>query len=576
MTSAPSLLAVRVYCAAIQVSQSPRVKDLDETYETHFVEMSARDKTAHIIRLQPFAPSNYSPTTNDAIMSDIDNEMNQLDFSDLSQQPPLQGLIQENQQQQQQQQALVGQNQGIGQTREEWLGATDTQSSSSSTSSSATNSNSANAASSTSSVGTATTSLMYASFKGNWSLVEKILDSKTVNVNAIDDKGRTALALAVAGGHVEIATLLLDKGGADINEKNNYGWTPLMVASGMGNLDMVNLLLKYGEINVNAKKADGATALHVAVGKDLLDIVKVLLETGNAHINALNNEGSTPLHCVVSDGSTLQQRPGRFDNFVAQRNLMFQFLLQHGANPFWKNRESMNAMEEYFAIENYHGNMPPKWSEFCVRETLDWMDLQEDGKDLKESLAKQPILPDSLLEEKLAVQSLEKLSDCFTPQLQNKEQIIQDQLQQQLMSEKHRFFSMSGAFIAFLLIVIAAMKLTHNNIKRNKGRRSPHDKKRQQQQQQQQQARMMIRREGSSLLNMGNKQVDYQQDDDSETTSSMSSSDFSCVSVGESAPPSSSYSPYASSRGRRQLVKPTTMPPARPVIIMLEDGYDYE
>ena len=76
----------------------------------------------------------------------------------------------------------------------------------------------------------ATMSLLHASFKGDAVLVEKILsDNKTIDVNAVDEKGRTALALAVASGHVDVATLLLEKGNADVNEKNKYGWTPLMV-----------------------------------------------------------------------------------------------------------------------------------------------------------------------------------------------------------------------------------------------------------------------------------------------------------------------------------------------------------
>jgi hypothetical protein len=297
------------------------------------------------------------------------------------------------------------------------------------------------------------------------------------------------------------------------------------------------------------------------------------LDKGHAHINAVNNEGSTPLHCVVTDGSTLQQRPGRFDDFVASRNEMFQLLLTKGANPFWKNREGLNAMEEYFAIENHHSNMPPKWSEFCVRDTLDWMDVQEDGTaDLKEGLAKEPNFPDYLLEDgKVTIPVTDKLADCFSPSLQNKEQLIQEQLQQQMIAEQRQFFSLSGVILSVLLMLVAAMYVKHNNKKKSITHSSSLNNKQHLYQQQQQQ--------GLSLL-MGSKSSsnnDCRDDTTEESSSSCSSSDFCWL----SPPPPPASSPYATSRIRRQVVQQGTLmwpssssSPATPTIILLAEGYE--
>jgi hypothetical protein len=296
------------------------------------------------------------------------------------------------------------------------------------------------------------------------------------------------------------------------------------------------------------------------------------LDKGQAHINAVNNQGSTPLHCVVTDGSTLQQRPGKFDAFVSSRNQMFQLLLTKGANPFWKNKEGMNGMEEYFAIENHHSNMPPKWSEFCVRDTLDWMDKQGAGTaDLKEILAKQPALPEDLLEDdKGNIPVLDKLADCFSPNLQNKEQLIQEQLQQQMMNEQHQFFSLSGIIISVLVVLVATMSVKRNYSNKKKQAASNNNKQHLYQQQQQ----------GVSLLTGGkSSRNDGCRDDatESSSSSSSSSSDFCWL----SPPPSvASSSPYATSCIRRQIVQQTAFmssslsSPATPTIILLEEGYE--
>ena len=53
------------------------------------------------------------------------------------------------------------------------------------------------------------------------------------DVNAKDDKSRTALMAASNYGHIKIVSRLLEKG-ADVNAKDYYGNTALMAASGKG------------------------------------------------------------------------------------------------------------------------------------------------------------------------------------------------------------------------------------------------------------------------------------------------------------------------------------------------------
>ena len=84
------------------------------------------------------------------------------------------------------------------------------------------------------------------------------------NVNAKDNKGRTALMAAAARNkNPEVVNALL-RTGADVNAKNDGSWTALMYAVyNNNNYKIVNALLKAGA-DVKNKDNDGKTALDYA------------------------------------------------------------------------------------------------------------------------------------------------------------------------------------------------------------------------------------------------------------------------------------------------------------------------
>lgn len=83
-------------------------------------------------------------------------------------------------------------------------------------------------------------------------------------VDAADTKGRTALGMAVGGGHVEVARLLLDRGAAvDGAGINLLGWTPLMTAAMHGDTEMVRLLIERGA-DVTARNRLGMSVVRMA------------------------------------------------------------------------------------------------------------------------------------------------------------------------------------------------------------------------------------------------------------------------------------------------------------------------
>ena len=65
-------------------------------------------------------------------------------------------------------------------------------------------------------------------------LVNQLIESG-VNVNGVDEDGRTALYWAAHGGFVECAKLLLEAK-ADVNTGNRFKWTPLHVVWNFGHL----------------------------------------------------------------------------------------------------------------------------------------------------------------------------------------------------------------------------------------------------------------------------------------------------------------------------------------------------
>ena len=100
----------------------------------------------------------------------------------------------------------------------------------------------------------------------------KLLLKAGTNVNAVSWRG-TALHLAEIGPQ-KIVNLLLNTG-ADTNSQNQRGETALHIAVAKNYLGIVKLLLKAGA-NVNAENRAG-TALYIARDLGHVEIVQTLL-----------------------------------------------------------------------------------------------------------------------------------------------------------------------------------------------------------------------------------------------------------------------------------------------------------
>ena len=128
--------------------------------------------------------------------------------------------------------------------------------------------------------------------ESNRKKIVKILIENDANVNAQDERGKTAIMVAFEEGNKEIVNALL-AAGADVNIKDKNGTTLLMAACEKGDLDLVNAFID-AKADVNVQDENGKTALMIACEKGNKDIVNALIKAGS-DIKIKDNKGVTAL-----------------------------------------------------------------------------------------------------------------------------------------------------------------------------------------------------------------------------------------------------------------------------------------
>lgn len=224
--------------------------------------------------------------------------------------------------------------------------------------------------------------LLHIAAKYNATDVLEVLRSNSVReeINAVDSLGNTALHYAADCAQLPVARALLDMG-ADVNLRNRRMTSPLQMAVGKARLEMAKLLLEEGMADVNATDYQDNTALlllAVMTMSDMdeyisdseeeeeesvqLQMARLLLEHG-ADVNAANTATATPLHhamrrldldlmdVLLANGADVNQcnRFGDTPLHQAARlaliPLVWQKLLEHGADPTAKDRGSQTPVE---------------------------------------------------------------------------------------------------------------------------------------------------------------------------------------------------------------------------------------
>lgn len=166
--------------------------------------------------------------------------------------------------------------------------------------------------------------LLTAAAAGDAALVGKLL-AAGASPHAADERGRTALLIAVSLRHNRVARVLI-QAGADVNRKDEDANSAFLLAASTGQIDLVRLALDHGADLASTDRYRG-TALTVAAQHGNVEVVKLLLRAGAPvdHVNAL---GWTALleAIVLGDGSS------RYESVV-------ELLLDAGADPNLADRD---------------------------------------------------------------------------------------------------------------------------------------------------------------------------------------------------------------------------------------------
>lgn len=154
--------------------------------------------------------------------------------------------------------------------------------------------------------GEGVTPFMNAAAGKNLAVVE-LLAPKVKNINAVNERGESALTAAIATGSPEIAAFLLSKG-ANVKIEDQAGhnlayfavqnYRPAGPQGGANAKDELTeklTLLKSKGLNVEGTQKDGSTLYHIAIAKADLGLLKKLAAL-KIDINAKNKEGLTVLH----------------------------------------------------------------------------------------------------------------------------------------------------------------------------------------------------------------------------------------------------------------------------------------
>lgn len=145
------------------------------------------------------------------------------------------------------------------------------------------------------------TAMHLVAYFGIASVFQTVVDWGAIDTR--DDHRMTPLAHAAHQGHDSIVQLLLKTGKVDVNAMDESTQTPLYRAAAKGHVDVVRLLLDTDEVDVDySELANGFSALQVAVIEGHTSVVKALLESGKCDVNICEVLGETPMFLAVSRG----------------------------------------------------------------------------------------------------------------------------------------------------------------------------------------------------------------------------------------------------------------------------------
>ena len=147
--------------------------------------------------------------------------------------------------------------------------------------------------------------LLEAAASGKNQLVAHLLKNATnlnLDINEVDEEGRSSLMLACANGHAKVASYLLQAGASpDLKDVNGFAAVHHCVFASanqfIGTSRAAACIRALGRFrsNMDRKTADGRSALHLAVQMSLTDITISLKEAG-ANMDLFTTDGFNAIY----------------------------------------------------------------------------------------------------------------------------------------------------------------------------------------------------------------------------------------------------------------------------------------
>jgi ankyrin repeat protein len=143
--------------------------------------------------------------------------------------------------------------------------------------------------------------LVLAAREGSMRVLDTLLATPGINVDATASNGNTALMMAAYKRNMPAVQVLLAKGAA----VNRAGWTPLHYAAASGDDEITRLLLQRGaKIDAVSPPASGSYTPLMMAAREGHDGTALLLIDRGANPRLTNNEGLTAVQLAERAGKT--------------------------------------------------------------------------------------------------------------------------------------------------------------------------------------------------------------------------------------------------------------------------------
>src|SRR5262245_13759740 len=146
------------------------------------------------------------------------------------------------------------------------------------------------------------TDLISAVKRGDAATVRFLLQQRSINPNAKDPEGVSALMWCAERGFSDVAQLLIERG-ADVHLADGSGTTPFLLSAARGRTEMVRLLLNSGAKGNDEARGLGTTALMFASNFGYIEMIDELLDRGGDP-NTAQADGATALMLAAQAGQS--------------------------------------------------------------------------------------------------------------------------------------------------------------------------------------------------------------------------------------------------------------------------------